>query len=132
VFDGINAWLVDDGERLELRAAEDRVVFVEDGTVERIGPGMVVSSAAWVKSALDGRRIANLEKAVGEVIGREDVDGRPCWVASVDGLRTNEDARFRLHVDVETGVILREAREDAGEVLRVEDLVFGAVRRPGD
>jgi hypothetical protein len=131
IFDGINAWFVDDGERLELRAAEDRVVFVEAGTVERIGPGMVVSSAGWVKSALDGRRIANLEAATGEVLGRDDVDGRPCWVASVAGLRTNDDARFRLHVDAETGVILREAREDVGEVLRVEDLVLGDVRRPG-
>ena len=131
VFDGINAWLVDDGERLELRAAEDRVVFVEGGTVERVGPGMVVSSAAWVKSALDGRRIANLETSTGDVLGREHVDGRACWLVVIDGLRSNEDTRFRLHVDAETGVIVRMAREDAGEVLRVEDLVVGEVRRPG-
>jgi hypothetical protein len=130
IFDGINGWYVDDGERVELRAGEDRATFVEDGIVERIGPGMVVSSANWVKSAIDGRRFAHLDRASGAVVGREDVDGRACWVVDVEGLRAREDVVFRLHVDQGTGVIVRMARDDTGEVLRVEDLVLGTVRRP--
>jgi hypothetical protein len=131
VFDGINGWYVDDGERIELRAAEDRVTFVENGAVERIGPGMVASSANWVKSAIDGRRIAYLDRASGVVAGRADVAGRPCWVVDVDGLKRGVDASFRLHVDEETGIILRMARDDVGEVLRIVDLVLGTSRGPG-
>jgi len=127
VFDGINAWFVDDGSKIELRAAEDRVVFVEEGSVERVGPGMVASSNNWVKSAIDGRRLAYLERSQGEVLGRDDVFERSCWLVRAEGLRADEDAVFLLHVDTETGVILREAREDTDVVLDVEELMLGTV-----
>ncbi len=131
VFDGINGWYIDDGERIELRAAEDRVTFVENGVVERIGPGMVASSANWVKSAIDGRRIAYLDQASGVVAGREAIGGRSCWVViDVQGLKRGVEAPFRLHVDEETGIILQIARDDVGEVLRIEDLVLGAAQGP--
>jgi hypothetical protein len=130
IFDGINGWYVDDGTRVELRAAEDRATFVEAGAVERVGPGMVVSSSNWVKSAIDGRRIAYLDEASGVVIGREAVEGRSCWVVETDGLKRDVDALFRLHVDEETGVILRMSRDDVGEVLRVEQLLYGTVELP--
>jgi hypothetical protein len=131
IFDGINGWYIDDGERVELRASEDRVTFVEHGAVERIGPGMVASSGNWVKSVIDGRRIAYLDRATGEVVGREEVGGRSCWVVDVEGLKRDADIVFRLHVDEETGIVVRMAREDLGEVLRVEDLVLGSSQAAG-
>jgi hypothetical protein len=127
VFDGINAWFIDDGSKIELRAAEDRVVFVEEGSVERVGPGMVASSNNWVKSAIDGRRLAYLERADGEVLGPDELFERSCWLVRANGLRADEDAVFLLHVDTETGVILREAREDLDLVLDVEELMLGSV-----
>jgi hypothetical protein len=130
IFDGINGWYIDDGSRIELRAAEDRATFVENGAVERVGPGMVVSSGNWVKAAIDGRRIANLDGSSGSVVGRETIDERPCWIVDVEGLKARDDAVLRLRVDEETGVIVRMAREDRGEVLRVEDLVLGTVELP--
>jgi hypothetical protein len=130
IFDGINAWYIEEEARTELRAAEDRVVFVEGGSVVRVGPGMVVSSSNWIKSAIDGRRIAYLDRATGSVLGPDVVDDRMCWVIDAEGLKSREDTVFRLHVDRETGVILRMAREDAGEVLRIEDLVLGSVQLP--
>jgi hypothetical protein len=126
VFDGINAWFIDDGSRIELRAAEDRVVYVEEGSIERIGPGMVAASNAWVKTALDGRRMA-FDQAEGEVLGRDDVAGRRCWLVRVDGLKRNDPATFLLHVDAETGVVMRTAREEADVVLDVEELMLGSV-----
>jgi hypothetical protein len=131
VFDGINGWYIDDGIRVELRAAEDRATYVENGAVERVGPGMVVSSSNWLKIAIDGRRIGNLEDSTGAVIGREAVEGRSCWVVDVEGLKRDVNAVFRLHVDEETGIILRIARDDVGEVLRIEDLVLGTAQGPG-
>ena len=127
VFDGINAWFVDDGSRIELRAAEDRSVFVEEGSVERIGPGMVASSNNWVKSLIDGRRLAYLDRATGEVLGPDELFERPCWLVHAEGLRSDEDAVFLLHVDRETGVILRTAREDLDLVVDVEELMLGSV-----
>jgi hypothetical protein len=125
VFDGINAWFVDDGSRIELRAGEDRAVFVEEGSVERVGPGMVVSSNNWVKAPIDGRRMAYLDRAEGEVLGPDDLFERSCWLVRATGLRADEGASFLLHVDTETGVILREAREDLDTMLDVEELMLG-------
>jgi hypothetical protein len=131
IHDGINGWYVDDGDRIELRAAEDRATFVERGTVERIGPGMVASANTWVKIALDGRRMAELERSAGEVVGPDELRGRACWVARVVGLRGNEpDVAFQIHVDAETGILLRTAREDVDVLLDVEDLVVGTVYEP--
>jgi len=125
VFDGINAWFIDDGSRIEMRAAEDRVVFVEEGSVERVGPGMVASSNNWVKTPIDGRRMPYLDRSEGEVLGRDELFERSCWLVRAEGLRADEDAVLLLHVDTETGVILREAREDADVVLDVEELMLG-------
>jgi hypothetical protein len=128
VFDGVNGWFVDDGRRIELRATEDRVTYVEEGTVERIGPGMVATSNNWVKSAIDGRRTAHLDRADGEVLGPDEILGRACWLVRARGLKQDvPEAVFLLHVETETGVILRTAREDADVVLDVEELLLGTV-----
>jgi hypothetical protein len=127
VFDGINGWFIDDGMKLELRAAEDRVVFVEEGGLERIGPGMVASSNTWVKNAIDGRRMAYLDRADGEVLGPDELGGRPCWLARASGLRSDEEVVLLLHVDRETGILMRTAREDLDVTLDVEELMLGAV-----
>lgn len=131
VFDGINAWFVDDGHRIELRATEDRVTYVEEGAVERIGPGMVATSNNWVKSAVDGRRTAHLDRATGEVLGPDEILGRACWLVRAHGLKQNApEASFLLHVDAETGVVMRTAREDADVVLDVEELLLGTATTP--
>jgi len=126
VFDGINAWFVDDGTRIELRAAEDRVVYVADGTIERVGPGMVAASNAWVKNLLDGRR-TRIDQAAGDVLGPDDLFERRCWLVRVEGWRANDETAFLLHVDAQTGVILRQAREDEETTLDVEELMLGTV-----
>jgi hypothetical protein len=125
VFDGINAWFIDDGAKIELRAAEDRVTYVEDGRLERVGPGMVASSNNWVKSAIDGRRIVYLDRAEGEVLGPDELADRACWLVRATGLRADEAATFLLHVDRETGVLMRTAREDRDVVLDLEELMVG-------
>ena len=127
VFDGINAWFIDDGSKIELRAAEDRAVFVEDGELERVGPGMVASSGNWVKSVVDGRRLASLDRAEGEVSGPDELVGRRCWLVRATGLRADEEAVFLLHVDTQTGVIMRTAREDIEVIVDVEELLLGSV-----
>jgi hypothetical protein len=125
VFDGINAWFIDDGARIELRAAEDRVVFVEEGRLERIGPGMVASSNNWVKAAIDGRRLAYLDRAVGEVLGPDELSGRACWLVRAERLRADEGVVALLHVDRDTGIVMRTAREDTDVTLDVEELMLG-------
>jgi len=127
VFDGINAWFIDDGSKIELRAAEDRVTYLEEGRLERVGPGMVASSNNWVKIAIDGRRIAYLDRADGEVLGPDDVAGRACWLVRARGLKADEDISMLLHVDRETGIVVRTAREDADVVLDLEELMLGTV-----
>ncbi len=133
IHDGINGWLVDDGERVEFRAAEDRATFVEAGGVERIGPGMVASSNNWVKTALDGRRMAYLDRATGEVTGSGELLGRSCWTVRAHGLRSDVEVPVVLHVDAQTGILLRTQREDLdGSFLEVRELVLGtATERDG-
>lgn len=127
VFDGINGWFIDDGARIELRAAEDRVTYLEEGRLERVGPGMVASSNNWVKGAIDGRRMAYLDRAEGEVLGEDEVAGRACWLIRAEGLRADEDVVALLHVDRETGVVIRMTREDLDVVVEVDELMLGTI-----
>jgi hypothetical protein len=131
IYDGLNAWYIDDGTSVELRPAEDRAVLVEDGVAERFGPRMNVYAHGWVKVAIDPRRMSELEEATGSVVGRELALGRDCWIATVIGLKSDEEVELTLHVDVETGVVVRIAREDLpGEVLEVRELLLGSVHVP--
>ena len=43
------------------------------------------------------------------------------------GWKANDEAAFLLHVDAQTGVILRQAREDEETTLDVEELMLGTV-----
>ena len=129
IYDGLNAWYIDDGTSVELRPAEDRAVLVEAGVAERFGPRMNVYAHGWVKVAIDPRRMAELEDATGSILGREPALGRDCWIATVAGLKSDEEVELRLHV--ETGVVVRIAREDLpGEVLEVRELRLGTVHVP--
>lgn len=131
IYDGRNGWYIDDGARIELRPAEDRAVIVENGVVERYGPRMNVYVHGWVKLAIDPRRMAELEDATGSVVGREMVLQRDCWVARVVGLKSGDEAELTLHVDAQSGVVVRLAREDLpGEVLEVRELCLGTVHVP--
>lgn len=131
IYDGLNAWYIDDGTSVELRPAEDRAVLVEDGVAERFGPRMNVYAHGWVKVAIDPRRMSELEDATGSIVGREPALGRDCWIATVVGLKSDEEVELTLHVDAETGVVVRIAREDLpGEVLEVRELRLGTVHVP--
>jgi hypothetical protein len=131
IFDGLNGWYIDDGTRIELRPAEDRAVLIEGGVIERYGPRMDVYVHGWVKLAIDPRRMAELEEATGSIVGREVLLERECWIATVVGLKADDEAEFTLHVDVESGVVVRIAREDLpGEVLEVRELRLGTVHVP--
>ena len=131
IYDGVNAWYIDDGTTVELRPAEDRAVLIEEGEAERFGPGMDVYVHGWVKLSIDPRRMAYLEKASGSVVGREVLLGRDCWIVTVVGLKSDDEVEFTLHVDVESGVVVRTAREDlSGEVLEVRELRLGTVHVP--
>ena len=132
IYDGLNGWYIDDGRRIEMRPAEDRAVLIEEGAVERYGPGMNMYVHGWVKLAIDPRRMAELEDATGSVVGREVLLERDCWIAAVVGLKADDAAEFTLHVDVESGVVVRIARQDLpGEVLEVRELRLGTVHVPG-
>lgn len=127
LFDGLEGWHIDDGERTEFRSSDDRVVFDSGGRLERSGPGSgVVHSNAWVKTPIEGWRM-NLEGITGRVLGHEPVDGRETALLEAHGLRAGEDTVFLMHVDIETGVVLRIARPDLGTVLRIEDFRIGTV-----
>jgi hypothetical protein len=131
IYDGLNGWYIDDGRRIEMRPAEDRAVLIEDGVIERYGPRMDVYVHGWVKLAIDPRRMAELEEATGSVVGREVLLERDCWVATVVGLKADDEAEFTLHIDVESGVVVRIARQDLpGEVLEVRELRLGTVHVP--
>jgi hypothetical protein len=131
IYDGLNAWYIDDGTSVELRPAEDRAVLVEGGVAERFGPRMNVYAHGWVKLAIDPRRMAELEEATGSVTGREVVLGRDCWIATVVGLKSDDEVEFTLHVDVESGIVVRIVRPDLpGEVLQVRELRLGTVHVP--
>jgi hypothetical protein len=131
IYDGLNAWYIDDGTSVELRPAEDRAVLVEGGVAERFGPRMNVYAHGWVKLAIDPRRMSELEDATGSIVGREGALGRDCWVATVVGLKSDEEVELTLHVDVETGVVVRIARHDMpGEMLEVRELRLGTVHVP--
>ena len=131
IYDGLNAWYIDDGTSVELRPAEDRAVLIEGGVAERFGPRMNVYAHGWVKVAIDPRRMSELEDATGSIVGREPLLGRDCWIATVVGLKSDDEIEFTLHVDVESGVVVRIAREDLpGEVLEVRELRLGTVHVP--
>jgi hypothetical protein len=125
VFDGISGWFIEGDGRVELRHADDFVVLDQGGELKRLG-GVHVQSNGWVKTPIEGRRM-NLCEATGRVMGREDVDGRPSVLVEFHGLRSGEDTVFHLHIDVDTGVVLRMSRPDLGTILRLEDLRIGTV-----
>lgn len=131
VFDGISGWFIESDERVEFRHSDDFVVFEEGGELKRVGPGVQVHSNAWVKTPIQGRRMS-LDEATGRVIGREEVDGRRSILVEFLGLRSGEDTLFQLHIDLETGVVLRMSRPDLGLILRLEDLRIGTVEEPLD
>jgi hypothetical protein len=131
IYDGLNGWYIDDGTRIELRPSEDRAVLIENGAIERYGPRMDVYVHGWVKLAIDPRRMAELEEASGSVVGRDVLLDRECWIATVVGLKGGDDAELTLHVDIESGVVVRIARADMpGEVLEVRELRIGTVHVP--
>jgi hypothetical protein len=126
VFDGADGWWIDDGTKGELRLSDERVVFVEQERVELVAGKGFVYASGWVKTAIEGRLMSNLDGASGEVRGTETVHGRACWICDLAGLKSGDDVSFRLAVDTETGVIVRMERSDGRGSLEVRDLRLGS------
>jgi hypothetical protein len=130
LFDGLQGWYIDDGDRVEIRSSDECVLFDSDGNLQRVGPGMGgVHSNGWVKTPLQPQRMS-LDRATGRVIRRDRLDGRPTLVIEAEGLRGGEDVIFEMQVDRATGVVLRISRADLGLVLRVEALRIGSIEHP--
>jgi hypothetical protein len=58
---------------------------------------------------------------------RRGLDMRSSALAEFNGLRAGEDVVFQLHLDLDTGVVVRISRADLGLILRVDDLRIGSV-----
>jgi hypothetical protein len=122
--DGLSGWYTESAERTESRHSDDFALFDEGAQLRRLGPGMPSHSNGWVKTPIEGKRMS-LDHATGRVIGLEDVDGRDSVLAEFNGMRFGEDVVFQLHIDFDTGVVLRMSRGDLGLILRLDDLRIG-------
>jgi outer membrane lipoprotein-sorting protein len=77
---------------------------------------------------IQGRFIAYLGESAGEVVDSAKVEGRRCWVADVNGLNPGQPtATYRVWVDADTGIILREERTDSEAVIELRDIELGYV-----
>ncbi|MFL5791140.1 MAG: hypothetical protein ACJ76A_06510 [Actinomycetota bacterium] len=127
IFDGQSGWFIEEGERIELRSTDERVLLDEGGFLRCLPPRAHVN--AWVKTPIQGDRMS-LDQTTGRVVGREEVDGRTAVVTEFAGLRSGDDSVLVLFVDVETGVVLQMSSEDGGVILRLEDLRVCTVQDP--
>lgn len=136
LFDGRQAWFIDDGTMVEVRGSADCVLFDSGDRLERVGPGLGnIHSNAWAKTPIEAGQML-LDRATGRVLRREERGGRDSVVVEIAGLKRGEDVVYEMHVDVETGIVLEMRRPDLGLVMRTEDLRVGTVertsgRRPG-
>jgi hypothetical protein len=124
VFDGVEGWWIDDGEKVELRVDEGRATFVQPSGIERVDHENVYANG-WVKAAVEGRLMAYMDEAAGDVKSSEMIDGRRCWMAEVSGLKAGVEEAIKLFVDQETGVILLS--KGNGAELQVRDLHLGTI-----
>jgi hypothetical protein len=126
LHDGRDGWHITEGANTEL-SSSDSTTIVDSDRFETIR-GMGVASNNWVKSLIQGHLIAYLDESTGQVIDAALVEGRHCWVADVNGLRRDEPSTtFRVWVDTDTGIILREERTDAEAMVEVRDIELGEV-----
>jgi hypothetical protein len=126
LFDGISGWYIESAEWIEFRHSDDFALFDEGNELRKLGPSAPSHSNGWVKTPIEASRIS-LDQATGRVIGPEDVDGRRSVLGEFHGLRSGEDSVFQLHIDLDTGLVLRMWRADLGVILRLQDLRIGIV-----
>lgn len=126
LFDGVSGWYIEGTEGTEFRHSEDFALLDDGANLRRLGPSMASHSNGWVKTPIEGKRMS-LDQATGRVIGWEEVDGRQSVLAEFSGLRSGEDVVFQLHIDLDTGVVLRMSRSDLGLILRLDDLRIGSI-----
>ncbi|MDP9330927.1 MAG: hypothetical protein M3P11_09855 [Actinomycetota bacterium] len=128
VFDGAEGWWIDDGVRTELRLNPNRAVFVDDQGVELVALDALVYANGWVKSAIEGRLLAYLDHAQGQLHGNNDVLGRSCWLYDVVGLKAGSDAPIRLAIDTATGVVMQmHSVGPPAWALEIRDLRIGSL-----
>ena len=127
LFDGLQGWYIDDGDRVEVRSSDESVLFDSEANLQRVGPGVgSVHSNGWVKTPIEPGRMS-LDRATGRVLRRDTLDGRPTLVIEALGLRESEDVIFEMQVDIATGVVMAMSRANLGLVLRVEGLRTGSI-----
>lgn len=81
-----------------------------------------LAAGGWLKCLFRGD-LLDLGEASGRVEGETVLVGRPCVVASVQGLRSDDRSTlFRLSVDTVDGLIMRLERLDAELLVQVESL----------
>ena len=125
-FDGAEAWWIDDGSVVELRASDERVLLEDHQGLVLHDRGAYVHG--WVRTPLEPWRMS-LDEARGVVLDRTPLSGRICTTADVDGLRAGEDVTFRIWVDEETGIAVRIERLDGTASINVQDLRLGILER---
>lgn len=125
IHDGGDGWHIVENTKVELTTL-DSTTLIDSHRFETIR-GIGVASNNWVKSLIQGRLIAYLDESMGQVIDSDEIEGRKCWVADVKGLRTDQpEATFRLWVDSENGMILREQLAGIGTV-ELREIELGGV-----
>ena len=125
LHDGREGWHITEGVKTELTSLQSTTI-VDTDRFETIR-GMAVASNNWVKSLIQGQLIAYLDESTGQVVDSAQVEDRQCWVADVMGLKPDEPAAaFRLWVDADTGIILREQRTDRDTMtIELRDIDLG-------
>jgi hypothetical protein len=133
IHDGVQGWYLDTGSAIELTNLDARSTVIVEGSRVRAWRGFGVAINNEFKAAIQGTLIAYLEDSQGQIVAREPILGRPCWVAEVNGLwKDKPHAAFRIWVDEETGILLRIWRSDKPRYsLSIEELYLGkATERP--
>lgn len=128
-YDGSRRWVISDAEKTHLNDGERCIVMHPNGVVERIPVGAHIHG--WVKVLITPRKMAHLDGAGGRVVGREEVQGRACWVVEAEGLKSGSDQTYRMWVDAEGAFVMRTVLLGLDGDQHLEDVVVGEEFPPG-
>lgn len=124
VHDGAEGWLIDDGKQTEVSFAAHSSILLSKADGLRSLQGTRSAANGWVKPLFRGE-LLNLTNASGDIRGSDTVCGRPCLVAEVRGLRSDEPTvSFRLTVDTVDGIIMKLDRPDTADLIEVTELTI--------
>lgn len=119
-MEGLPDWEALRARMLAPKPALRATVYALGKPVARVRLGHDHEGPAWAAGWVDPSRLATIATATGEVVGTEEIAGRPTLVADVRGLRGR--GPVRAWVDAATGTIVRLERADDPVPLVVVDL----------